>query len=112
MRTDPKDILAAAKDPDALARLIEESRVFLLREAAVACRHAVTEQDDEWSIALSAFSQAVSQYSPDRGNFYSFARLVIRRRLVDYYRSQQKFEAEIPLPLPSPTRSRTRSLTH
>ena len=35
MRTDPKDILAAAKDPDALARLIEESRVFLLREAAV-----------------------------------------------------------------------------
>ncbi|MGI5857275.1 MAG: sigma factor [Candidatus Merdivicinus sp.] len=96
MRTDTEQVLRAAKDTGALARLIEQYRPFILREAGIACRRYLTEEDDEWSIALAAFSQAVTEYTPDKGGFPAFARLVIRRRLIDYYRSQKKFEAEIP----------------
>ena len=96
MRTDTEQVLRAAKDTGALARLIEQYRPFILREAGIACRRYLTEEDDEWSIALAAFSQAVTEYTPDKGGFPAFARLVIRRRLIDYYRSQNKFEAEIP----------------
>ncbi len=96
MRTDTEQVLHAAKDTGALARLIEQYRPFILREAGISCRRYLTEEDDEWSIALAAFSQAVTEYTPDKGGFPAFARLVIRRRLIDYYRSQKKFEAEIP----------------
>ncbi len=96
MRTDAEQVLHAAEDAGALARLIEQYRPFILREAGIACRRYLTEEDDEWSIALAAFSQAVTEYTPDKGGFPAFARLVIRRRLIDYYRSQKKFEAEIP----------------
>ncbi len=95
-RTDPQEILQAAKDPKALEQLIVQYRPFILREAGIACRRYLTEEDDEWSIALNAFSQAVADYTPDKGGFPAFARLIIRRRLIDYYRSQKKFQAEIP----------------
>ena len=96
MGADAQKIQNAARDPEALARLVEEYRPFILREASVATRRYLTDSDDEWSVALGAFSQAVEQYAPEKGGFPAFARLMIRRRLVDYYRSQKKFQAEIP----------------
>jgi RNA polymerase sigma factor len=55
----------------------------------------VSESDDAWSIALIAFSEALDQYDPDKGNLEAYARLVIRRRLVDEMRRQRKFQPEI-----------------
>lgn len=55
----------------------------------------VSESDDAWSIALIAFSEALDQYDPGKGNFEAYARLVIRRRLVDDLRRQRKFQPEI-----------------
>ena len=96
MHTTADEIRCAAENPDALSTLIGQYHSFILREAGIACRRYLTEEDDEWSIALQAFSEAVADYSPEKGGFPSFARLIIRRRLIDYYRSQKKFEAEIP----------------
>lgn len=47
----------------------------------------ITKSDDEWSVVLSAFAQAIDNYNIGKGSFYSFAELVIRRRLIDYVRS-------------------------
>ena len=55
----------------------------------------VSESDDAWSISLIAFSEVLDQYDPDKGNFEAYARMVIRRRLVDDLRRQRKFQSEI-----------------
>lgn len=57
--------------------------------------HYITKSDDEWSIALSAFVQAVKDYDLKKGSFLKFAKLVVKRRLIDYIRQQVKYQQEI-----------------
>ena len=66
-----------------------------MKSASKTAKCYVTKNDDEWSIALAAFSQAVKKYDYTRGSFISFAELIIQRSLIDYYRVQGKFNAEI-----------------
>lgn len=49
--------------------------------------------DDELSIGLMAFNEAINSYDINKGKFLSFARLVIINRLIDYYRKQAKYNA-------------------
>ena len=58
---------------------------------------AVTHSDDEYSVALLAFYEAIKGYDPASGPFGAYASLVIGRRLADHYRSQHRFDAETPL---------------
>lgn len=51
--------------------------------------------DDELSIAMMAFVQAVKGYKPENGDFLKYASIVIRTRVIDYYRSQKKHSANI-----------------
>jgi len=46
--------------------------------------------DDELSVGLIAFNEAIHSYDISRGKFLNFARLVITNRLIDYFRKQQK----------------------
>jgi len=49
-------------------------------------------QDDEASIGLLAFNEAIDKYSEDKGaKFLTFAEIVIKRRLTDYYRKESRF---------------------
>jgi RNA polymerase sigma factor len=75
--------------------LIEQYSSYILKCASAVSRRYISKSDDEWSVALSAFSQAVYDYQPERGTFFSFAELVIRRRLADYFKSQERYRAEI-----------------
>lgn len=54
-------------------------------------------RDDEFSIALAAFNEAINQFSAQAGrSFLSFAETVIRRRLIDFVRKEQRFRGQIP----------------
>ncbi|MFC5449643.1 RNA polymerase sigma factor SigI [Paenibacillus aestuarii] len=54
-------------------------------------------RDDEFSIALGAFNEALNQYSKAMGrSFLGFAETVIRRRLIDFLRKEQRFKGQIP----------------
>lgn len=54
--------------------------------------------DDEFSVAITAFNEALNKFSPDLGrSFLGFAETVIRRRLIDYVRKEQRFTKQIPL---------------
>lgn len=54
-------------------------------------------KDDEYSIALSAFNEAITGFSPHAGrSFLGFAEQVIRRRLIDYVRKEQRFAHQLP----------------
>lgn len=88
-------ILQSQQDENALAALVAQQERFILRTAAVTCRRFVTKQDDEWSIALEGFVQAVKSYRPERGGFCGFARVVMARRLTDYLRAQGKHAWEV-----------------
>ena len=46
--------------------------------------------DDELSIGMIAFKEAIDSYDEKKGSFLSFAKLVINMRLIDYFRKNNK----------------------
>lgn len=86
------------------SRLIEEYKPFVHAAASAHCHRALEwGRDEELSIALLALDAALDHYLPDKGaKFETFAALVIKRRLIDYQRKEQKYKkreitvAEIP----------------
>ncbi len=56
-------------------------------------RPVIRESDDELSIAMFGFYEAIRSYSPLRGPFLAYASLLIRSRLIDYARSEKKHRA-------------------
>ncbi|MBQ3921568.1 MAG: RNA polymerase subunit sigma [Firmicutes bacterium] len=87
--------LAARTDEQALGELIESDKAWILARAGETAHKYITESDDEWSIALMAFNEAVQGYDRDKGSFHGFASVVIKRRLLDYIRSQWRYKNEI-----------------
>lgn len=95
------ELVALAQKGDAIARerILQDYRPFYLRVASNSCRkYLVLGRDDEASIAMIAFNEAIDSYNPDGGaSFLSFAEIVVKRRLVDYFRRQSRRSDEIPL---------------
>ena len=89
--------LADAKDnDDAMELLIKENKRYLLSYASSLSGRYVDINSDEWSVVLRAFIQAIREYDADRGDFSVFSELVIKRRLIEYFRGQNKYSQEIP----------------
>lgn len=85
-----------AKDDENLMNvLITQYENFILKCTSAAARSYISKSDDEWSVALAAFTEAVRSYSSDKGSFLNFAELVIRRRIIDYIRSKSRYAPEI-----------------
>ncbi|GAB2046071.1 RNA polymerase sigma factor SigI [Agathobaculum sp. TL06] len=92
-----QQVARAQQDTPFLERFIEAYQPFILRAASQSAGFAVTRSDDEYSVALMAFYEAVRTYNAAGGSFGSYARLVIDRRLTDHYRAARRFDAEVPL---------------
>lgn len=89
--------LTASGNRLAREKLIEHYRPFILNETQRICRRPLQwGRDDELSIALIAFNEAIDAYRDGGGStFNSFCSLVIKRRLVDYFRREKK-QDDIP----------------
>ncbi len=87
--------LKAAADEAVLEAFIQENKSFILSVASRIMKRYVTDSDDEWSVALIAFDEAVRSYEESKGDFKLFAGMVIKRRLIDYIRSESRHNAEI-----------------
>lgn len=71
--------------------LIRENETMIIRIASRICRRPITKEDDEYAIALAGFDEAITSYDPaQRSSFLSFAYLVIHRRLIDFFRQEQR----------------------
>ncbi|WP_028986311.1 RNA polymerase sigma-I factor [Thermicanus aegyptius] len=71
--------------------LIGQYRPFILRSVRRICKRKVEWNDDEASIGLIAFNEAIDRYDSSRGKtFDHFAFMMIRRRLIDEFRKQGK----------------------
>lgn len=85
----------AARDPDKMDDFLLKLEPYILKCACATTKRYVSRSDDEWSISIEALYQAVQLYSYDKGNFLGFARMMIQRRLIDYFRVQSKHRGEI-----------------
>lgn len=95
MREIDYEVMGVKKNPEKLENFIAEHKKFILNCAYKNTKKYITDSDDEFSISLSAFSEAVNSYEMEKGSFISFADKIISRRLIDYFRSQKKFTHEI-----------------
>ena len=79
--------LAAKTDEPQREAFIQSYENLILKTASRASFRYVTKSDDEWSVALCAFSDAIDRYRPDQGSFLPFSQMLIKRALIDYHRS-------------------------
>lgn len=54
-------------------------------------------KDDELSIGLIAFAEAIMKFDMSKGSFLSFATVIIKNRLIDYYRKEKRYLDNIVL---------------
>lgn len=84
-------IAAQQGDNEARDDLISQYQPFIAKCASEVCKRYINpSQDDEFSIGLIAFNDAIDSYATDKGAaFLSFAKLIIKRRIIDYIRQQK-----------------------
>ncbi len=70
---------------------------FIRSEASKFMGKPCTEQDDEYSIAMMSFYEAIMGYELSRGAFLAYAALLIRSRLIDYQRKEARHRGHISL---------------
>ena len=95
-----EQVIAAQRDVELADALIKQYMPFIKSETAKFIKRAPVEEDDELSIAMFAFYEAITNYKKIRGAFLNYAALVIRHRLLDYYRKEQKNRKIISLDAP------------
>lgn len=95
MREIDNMVVQVKDDEKALEDFIRSQEGFIIKAASRTSKHYITKSDDEWSIALSAFVEAVKKYDLEKGSFMAFAELLIRRRLIDWFRINGRNNEEI-----------------
>lgn len=74
-----------------LNEIIENYKPFIAKTVSSVCKRYIYETDDEFSIGLIAFNEAIEKYSPEKGSsLLSFSEVLIKRRVIDYIRKQSK----------------------
>ena len=91
--------IAAIKNNDEeINRFVEEYKPFIAScTEKLAGRYVRYGEDDELSIAMMGFVEAIKAFDVTRGNFLSFSQNVIKRRLIDYYRKEKRHSNVISL---------------
>lgn len=87
----------AKDDVNAADLLIRDYLPFIRSEASKCISRICTDQDDEYSIAMMAFYEAIKGYSEQKGAFFSYAALVIRSRLLDHIRKESRHRGHISI---------------
>jgi RNA polymerase sigma factor len=79
-------------------QILADYQPFVAKVTGSFCKRYIDPRyDDEYSVALSAFNEAINRFSMESGrSFLSFSETVIRRRLIDYIRKEQKHKQLIP----------------
>ncbi|MCR5487531.1 MAG: hypothetical protein K6F35_08350 [Lachnospiraceae bacterium] len=84
-----------ARDASFRETFLAENSGRILRLASKILDRRVTKSDDEWSVALIATSEALDKYDPEKGDFWGFASIVIRSRLLSLIQNEKRSSSEI-----------------
>ncbi|MGM9932001.1 RNA polymerase sigma factor SigI [Pradoshia sp.] len=78
--------------------LIEQYKPFIKKSVSSVCKRYITETDDEFSIGLIAFNDAIDRFSYEKGTaLLAFADTMIKRRVIDHLRSQSRKNQELSI---------------
>ena len=95
-------VYAAKTDSEAADALIGQYTGFIRSETAKLTRAARPDgYEDELSIAMLAFYEAILGYEKSRGAFLPYAARAIRNRLIDHYRAEKRHEGLVSLHAPA-----------
>lgn len=76
--------------------LISSFKPFIAKTVSSVCRRYINESDDEFSIGLIAFNEAIDKYCPKKGSsLLAFAETLVKRRVIDYLRSHARRQDHI-----------------
>ncbi len=92
-----RKVYAAKEDSRKADDLIQAYIPFIRSEATKYMSRLCTQQDDEYSIAMIAFYEAIMGYEKSRGAFLGYAAMLIRSRLIDYSRKEARHQGQISL---------------
>jgi RNA polymerase sigma factor len=80
-------------DEQLLNMVINDYKPFIKKTVSSVCKRYIYESDDEFSIGLIAFHDAIFKYNNERGSsIISFAEVIIKRKVIDYIRKNGKFQ--------------------
>ncbi|MGM0844366.1 MAG: RNA polymerase sigma factor SigI [Bacillota bacterium] len=72
---------------DLLNQVLQDYKPFVKKTVSSVCKRYIYESDDEFSIGLIAFHDAIYKYDSERGSsILSFAEVIIKRKVIDYIR--------------------------
>jgi RNA polymerase sigma factor len=94
-------VVRARSDRKEFEALLAEYRPFVLSAAGKTCGRFVDFHDDEASVGLIAFEEAVRRFDPETGRFLPFAERVIRSRIIDHLRVERRSAGTVPLDEPA-----------
>jgi len=89
---------AQAGHQNAREELIKRFRPLVIKTASsLTGRYIDVSRDDEVSIGMLAVNQAIDTFKTEGGtSFFNYAEILIKRRLIDFYRQQQRGVKTIP----------------
>lgn len=71
-------------------KFIEENKNFIYGCTYKICKRILHwENDDELSIAMIAFNKALDTYNHTKGNFHSYAKVLINNSIIDFFRKDK-----------------------
>lgn len=78
------------KNDDKRNTIIDQYTPFIIKATSdVLKRYIEVENDEEFMVALEAFNEAINRYKKDKGTFLTFAKVVIRSRIMDYLKGKR-----------------------
>lgn len=78
------------KDKDKQLDFIEKYMKFITSSVYNVLGKTISKEDDEFSVALAAFNDAIMQFNPDEGDFYDYAESFIHNRLSEKFGTGQE----------------------
>lgn len=80
---------AKAGDEEVLSDLLFAFTPFIKKTASFICKRPIDEHDEEFSVAMNGFHEAVMAFDPSKDtSIQTFAHLIIKRRMVDFIRKE------------------------
>ena len=103
---DHNQLMKAKVDSEVRESFIKENMNFIIYTTSKQLgRYLSIENDEEFSVALEAFNDAIDTYEEGHSKFETYVTTVIRNRLIDFHRSgvkhktmQQSWDDEIDEP--------------
>lgn len=92
-----KAVNAAKTDSQKADDFIRSYIPFIRSEASKVISRQCTDDDDEFSIAMMAFYEAIMSYKMSKGRFLPYAALTIKSRIIDYARKESRHKNNVSL---------------